>query len=290
MALRRAPKKAAGGLVAPGSGGVSSKAAPTPTPVVERDSEWRRLGEVLIAQDVVTQEDVDAALAIQEESGVRLGEILQAEKLVTADEMVAALAEQFGLAVVDLGRLEPEVDTVALLEESVARSLHVVPIRPAGGGYEVVTSDPAQPDLVDSVQAAMGAEITLVLSSPADVDRVTDRVYRAVASVGDAIKVFETRASERIGAEAAAADTSQVDVNAPIVQVVTMILSQAVRDRASDVHIEPMGSRVRVRNRIDGALHEVLSLPQSMAQALVSRIKIMADMNIVERRRPQDGQ
>ena len=98
--------------------------------------------------------------------------------------------------------------------------------------------------------------------------------------------MFEARASERV----AQAAVDEVDANAPIVQVVNTILTQAVRDRASDVHIEPMGDRVRVRNRIDGALHEVLSLPQAMSQALVSRIKIMADMNIVDRRRPQDGQ
>ncbi|MCB0964161.1 MAG: Flp pilus assembly complex ATPase component TadA, partial [Acidimicrobiales bacterium] len=109
------------------------------------------------------------------------------------------------------------------------------------------------------------------------------------AAVTDAVKVFEARVSERAGASATPA-SSEVDANAPVVQVVNTILTQAVREGASDVHIEPMGERVRVRNRIDGALHEVLSLPQSMAQALVSRIKIMADMNIVERRRPQDGQ
>ena len=102
--------------------------------------------------------------------------------------------------------------------------------------------------------------------------------------------MFEAR-PRRAKAEQVEEPTGQtVDENAPVVQVVNLLLSQAVSERASDVHIEPMDDRVRIRNRVDGALHEVLSLPVGMGPALVSRIKVMANMNIVERRRPQDGQ
>ena len=102
--------------------------------------------------------------------------------------------------------------------------------------------------------------------------------------------MFEARAQARRAEQSDEPVSQSVDENAPIVQVVNLILSQAVTERASDVHIEPMDDRLRIRNRVDGALHEVLSLPVGMGPALVSRIKVMANMNIVERRRPQDGQ
>jgi type IV pilus assembly protein PilB len=129
----------------------------------------------------------------------------------------------------------------------------------------------------------------LVVADPEDLARARAEVVRTGdTGLGDIIRAFESRATP--SATTGEALDFQVDANAPIVQVVSRIIEQAVAGRASDVHIEPMEDRVRIRNRIDGALKEVLSLPPSMAQALSSRIKIMAGLNIVERRRPQDGQ
>jgi type IV pilus assembly protein PilB len=151
----------------------------------------------------------------------------------------------------------------------------------------VVVADPARAGLVTLLGEGISEPMSFAVGAASEIEAAITRAYQATAAMSDAVRVFETRAAERAVPTAA---SNEVDETAPVVQVVTMILTQAVRDRASDVHIEPMGERVRVRNRVDGALHEVLSLPQSMALALVSRIKIMAEMNIVERRRPQDGQ
>ena len=112
--------------------------------------------------------------------------------------------------------------------------------------------------------------------------------YQATRDVGSHVQAYEAR--DQLRREAAKLESAQANDDAPVVQVVQMIITQALRDRASDIHIEPQGDRVRVRYRIDGALHDVLDLPGSIGPALVSRVKIMADMNIVERRRPQDGQ
>jgi type IV pilus assembly protein PilB len=120
------------------------------------------------------------------------------------------------------------------------------------------------------------------------VARVIDNSYRALSSVGDQVAAFESRDALRRAAVTAEAASANDD--APVVRVVQLVLTQGLRDRASDIHIEPQGERVRVRYRIDGALHEVLDLPGSIGPAVVSRIKIMGGMNIVERRRPQDGQ
>ena len=253
-------------------------------PVVEEERPL--LGAVLLEQGVVDQDQLDQALEAQQEAGVRLGEQLVAAEVLTTDQVLTGLAQQFGLKIASLGRSSIDPKAVSLLAEPMARALGAVPLSQKGDRLTLAVCDPARPGLRAELQELTGRICELVLGSEADVLEATDRAYQAAARVSDAVRVFEARVSER----AVVAEVDQVDANAPVVQVVSQVLTQAVRDGASDVHIEPMGERVRVRNRVDGALHEVLSLPQSMAQALVSRIKIMADMNIVERRRPQDGQ
>ncbi|MCU1497422.1 MAG: pilus assembly protein PilB [Acidimicrobiales bacterium] len=197
-------------------------------------------------------------------------------------------AGRFGLQAASLDEVSLDPKAVALLPEEKARELSAVPLSLKKDRLSVAVSDPGRAGLEAELAEATGMTPVLVVASEADVLAAIDRAYQAATTVNDAVRIFEARQSERSTTVPEA--STEVDATAPVVQVVSQILSQAVRDRASDVHIEPMGERVRIRNRVDGALHEVLSLPQSMAQALVSRIKIMADMNIVERRRPQDGQ
>jgi type IV pilus assembly protein PilB len=130
--------------------------------------------------------------------------------------------------------------------------------------------------------------LAFAVAPVADIRRAIETSYKSTERIGQVVAAYEAMAKDRPQVEVT--PIAAVDENAPVVQVVSLILEQAVRDRASDVHIEPLGDRVRVRNRTDGALHEVLSLPEAMAQPLISRIKVMSDLNIVERRRPQDGQ
>lgn len=202
---------------------------------------------------------------------------------------LADLASELGLETASLDGVSFDPKVVALLSEATARDLVAVPLVRTGARITVAVADPRREGLTEALTEELGQAPTLVVASEEDVLAAIDLAYGAATTVSDAVRVFEARMQERTSTAAADA-VNQVDANAPVVQVISQILTQGVRDRASDVHIEPMGDRVRVRNRVDGALHEVMSLPQSMAQALVSRIKIMADLNIVERRRPQDGQ
>ena len=135
---------------------------------------------------------------------------------------------------------------------------------------------------VDEYVAMMVGDVALVLAPPGDLSRGIDRAYRAIADVQQFVTAFESDTAQRAPEPA---PVIEVRENAPVVQVVNRLLTDAVRSRASDIHIEPQDNKVRVRFRVDGALHEPLHLPSSMAQPLVSRLKIMADMNIVERRR-----
>ncbi|GAA1154407.1 GspE/PulE family protein [Kribbella jejuensis] len=194
------------------------------------------------------------------------------------------LAEQHNLQLVDLRTVSPDPTAAALLDERTARSLVAVPLEVHD---DVVTAAVADPTVHQELQAALGRRVIVKLAAPTDVLHAIGTAYRALTGIDDRVKVFEARDAVRKDFRDDAPGASD---DAPVVQVVQLVITQALRDRASDVHIEPHGDRVRVRYRIDGALHDVLELPGSIGPAVVSRIKILADLNIVERRRPQDGQ
>jgi type IV pilus assembly protein PilB len=254
-----------------------------------------RLGDLLKQHNLVTEEQIEQALATQKETGKKLGHQLVDLGFVHERALAEVLAEQLDLEVVDLRHADLDEDLVSSLPEKIARELHAIPVKKVGNRIEVACGDPLAPELQSKLIQALESPVRLVVAGVADIQLAIDRSYTSTAKVDDAIRIFEARAEARKkekekDVESLPATTNVVDENAPVVQVVNLILEQAVRDRASDVHIEPYDDEVRVRVRTDGALHQVLSLPAVMAQSLVSRIKVMADMNIVERRRPQDGQ
>ncbi|HZX04960.1 GspE/PulE family protein [Kribbella sp.] len=191
------------------------------------------------------------------------------------------LAERYNLDLVDLRTVSPDPAAATLLDERTARYLAAVPLEI---DQDVVTVAVADPSIHDELRAVIGRRLILRLAAPTDVLHAIGTAYRALTGIDDRVKVFEARDAVRREVR------EEVSGDAPVVQVVQLVITQALRDRASDVHIEPHGDRVRVRYRIDGALHDVLELPGSIGPAVVSRIKILADLNIVERRRPQDGQ
>ncbi|MGZ6963617.1 MAG: GspE/PulE family protein [Acidimicrobiia bacterium] len=261
-----------------------------PARISAAPEERKRLGEVLVDRQLLTEAQLDEALAAQAGSGKRLGEYLVDAGILDERDLASALADQFGLEVVDLRRSVPSDDAVAALEDEQARDWLAIPLRRTEFGYDVAVADPSEPGLADKLRDQLHQPAKLYVAGVSDVRRAIDVAYKATSRVGEHVRLFEARAEARRAEHIDEAVGQQVDENAPVVQVVNLLLSQAVTERASDVHIEPMDDRLRIRNRVDGALHEVLSLPAGMGPALVSRIKVMANMNIVERRRPQDGQ
>ncbi|MGZ4735617.1 MAG: GspE/PulE family protein [Acidimicrobiia bacterium] len=261
-----------------------------PARISAAPEERKRLGEVLVDRQLLTGAQLDEALAAQAGSGKRLGEYLVDAGILDERDLASALADQFGLEVVDLRRSVPSDDAVAALEDEQARDWLAIPLRRTEFGYDVAVADPSEPGLADKLRDQLHQPAKLYVAGVSDVRRAIDVAYKATSRVGEHVRLFEARAEARRAEHIDEAVGQQVDENAPVVQVVNLLLSQAVTERASDVHIEPMDDRLRIRNRVDGALHEVLSLPAGMGPALVSRIKVMANMNIVERRRPQGGQ
>ena len=271
-------------------GALPEARTPEPSRPTVQATERKRLGEVLVDRSLLTAGQLDEALAGQAASGKRLGEYLVDTGILDERELATALAEQFNLEVVDLRREVPADEAVAALDEQHARDWRAIPLRRGEFGYDVAVADPSEPGLVDKLRDQLHQPAKLYVAGLSDVRRAIDVAYKATNKAGEHIRAFEARAQARRAEQVIEPVGQQVDENAPVVQVVNLLLSQAVTERASDVHIEPMDDRVRIRNRVDGALHEVLQLPVSMGPALVSRIKVMANMNIVERRRPQDGQ
>jgi type IV pilus assembly protein PilB len=260
-----------------------AQTAPTPT--------GRPLGQLLVGRGLVSEEQLQSALAQQSASGKRLGNLLVELGFLHERKLTDVLAEQLGLAVVDLSRAEIDPEVVALLNEEDARRLGAMPTHRDGSRIEVAVADPLAENLEQQLIELMGSLVRIKLAVQSDLDQAIDRVYAPSAELGDALRMFEAKLEERRAAQTPTAQVQTVvDENAPVVKIVNVILEQAVRDRASDVHIEPMGDTVRVRVRTDGALHQITTLPGPMGPSLVSRIKVMSDMNIVERRRPQDGQ
>ncbi|HEX6756321.1 MAG TPA: GspE/PulE family protein, partial [Mycobacteriales bacterium] len=248
-----------------------------------------RLGDLLVERSGVTPEQVAEAMLVRTKTDQRLGTVLLELGVIDERQLTDALAAQLGLPLANLQQIRPEPEAVALLTDSLARGLSAVPLRIAeDGAVEVAAADHSERVLAE-LRRAVGRPVRLLLAPPTELLRVLDATYRALSDVEDQVAAFTTGLDRR-RAGAPAVQSAAAETEGPVVQVVDKLVTQALRDRASDVHIEPQDDRVRVRFRIDGALHDVLSLPGSMAGAVASRIKILASMNIVERRRPQDGQ
>ncbi|HEY8720107.1 GspE/PulE family protein [Pengzhenrongella sp.] len=259
-----------------------------PSPVAPKAQFGALLGEILVRNAVLNTVALDEALLLQTAEGQRLGVVLVELGVISERDLAGALGEQVGLPVADLSRMVPDPDVAALLGESKARGMQAIPFGVSDDGVvQVALSDPS-PEIAEEVLRALARPAQLFVATTSEVRRAIDSMFRALTAVDDHVAAFTATTDVRASVQRTEVGDSAED--APVVRVVNLIITQALRDRASDVHIEPQDGKVRVRFRIDGALHDVLPLPAEMGPAVASRIKIMGGMNIVERRRPQDGQ
>jgi type IV pilus assembly protein PilB len=247
------------------------------------------LGEHLLARRLVTEEQLDEAQRNAAERGRSLGRVLIELGYVSEAGLVSILAEQLGLEFIDLSEASVDPQAVALVAEAVARRHSCLPVSFVDDVLVVAMADPANVVAVDDIRAMTKRDVRVVVATKADVTAAITRFYRM------------DRTAETLAEEVAAEQEkdAQLDLeaqlktagaeDAPIIKLVNLLITQAVSDRASDIHIEPGEHELRVRYRIDGVLHEVMSPPKSVQSGITSRLKIMADINIAERRIPQDG-
>jgi type IV pilus assembly protein PilB len=248
-----------------------------------------QLDSLLMARDLVTEEQLEEARQIAAERGRSLGRVLIELDYLREGDLVAILAEQLGLEFVDLSETQIDPSVLSFVPELLARKHNCIPVRidADDGRLVIAMADPANVVAVDDIRALSKKEVRTIVATKADVQNAINRNYRLDSAAESLVEEASAEAQGREDLEAVAESASAED--APIIKLVNLLITQAVQDRASDIHIEPGEKDLRVRYRIDGVLHEVMSPPKSVQAGITSRLKIMADINIAERRIPQDG-
>ncbi|GIX49504.1 MAG: type II secretion system protein GspE [Candidatus Tectimicrobiota bacterium] len=250
------------------------------------------LSEILLATTALTPEQLAQAQELSAQKHLRLEEVLLQQRLLSEDELLQAQSQQLGLPYwKELP--DSEFDPALMLQVPLAfaRQHKLVPIRKENGAVLVATCRPLALQPLDDLSALLGAPVEPVLSSEREIISALNRLYDTSAqAAAKVIEDLDVRALDKLAHELEGPqDLLDQDSEAPIIQLVNLILAQAVRDRASDIHIEPFERALRVRYRIDGVLHDVLTPHKRLQAAITSRLKIMADLNIAEKRLPQDG-
>ncbi|MBI4337343.1 MAG: Flp pilus assembly complex ATPase component TadA [Chloroflexi bacterium] len=246
--------------------------------------ESQKLGQELVRRKLISPADLVEAIRVQKQEGRPLVEVLAAVGPVSPAQLLAALVAAQELPVVDLKQDPIDPAVTRYIPEALARRHRCIPIRIQENTLVVAMADPENLQAVGDLQAQAAMRLQVVLAAPAQIEEAIDLFYKATAELAAHLQDYQTTGQE---APPAAEESSST---APAVKTLELLLEQAVRERASDVHIEPHFDRVQVRYRVDGMLWEAVSLPTAIHAPLLSRIKILAQMNIAERRLPQDGQ
>jgi type IV pilus assembly protein PilB len=244
-----------------------------------------QLGTLLIERGLCTPLQVDAAMVEQARSGVSLGRVLVDQGVLTETDLVATLAAQVGLEFVDLHDRQIDPTASGAVSDALARRYQALPIAWDGSTLVVAMADPSNVLAVDDIRSVTGADVRIVVATRSAIEAAINRTNRLDADVEDVTAGALDLAED----DQDLASIREVTEDAPIVKLANLLIRQAIQDRASDIHIEPTEHDVRIRYRIDGVLHEVMRSPKRVQSGLISRIKIMADLDIAERRLPQDG-
>lgn len=254
-----------------------------------------RLTEILINNKLITQVQLEQALLVQKEKGGRLSDIIVALKFIKESELVSTLSEGLGLPLMDLKRFKIDPEVVKIIPIDIARHYQMVPLSKMGDTITLATADPLNIFAIDHVSSLTGYRINPIIAGSQDIAQTIELIYpdSTKGIIDDLVKEMSASSIELIREEREDLPSDQeLDVmsrQAPVIQITNMILEEAVRKKASDILIEPFSKKLRVRYRIDGILYEEKSPPKNIHASIVSRIKIMSDLNIAEHRLPQDG-
>ncbi|MFC1937479.1 GspE/PulE family protein [Chloroflexota bacterium] len=246
------------------------------------------LGQILIEAKLVSEEQLRQVKEQQLQTGEKMERILMQRRLVTPQQLAFLVSMQLGIPYVNLRRQGIQPSALPLVPESIARKYSVIPIDTTDGMILMAMEDPRDIQAIEDIAALTRRRVEPVICTPQDIQEMIDLNYKVGEEIEQQLSQIPTRyqtvrlEQSRVSAEAIA--------QAPVVRAIDLLIKQAVRDRASDIHVEPQEDKLRVRYRIDGILSEIMSLPLSVHPPLLSRLKIMAGLNIAERRRPQDGQ
>jgi len=250
-----------------------------------------RIGELLVKENLLTTEQLRKAREQAKSQGQRLGAQITKLGFLQENQLSEFVAKQYGVPDINLDEFDIDPAVIQLIPEEVAQKHTVIPVNRAGSTLILATADPSNIFAIDDIKFLTGYNVEVVVAAEEQIKRAIDRYYDKANALDDIMGDFDDSDMEVV------TDTDDVDVNAlakesedaPVVKLVNLILTDAVKRVASDIHIEPYEKEFRVRYRIDGVLYEVMKPPLKLKNAITSRIKIMAELDIAERRLPQDG-
>jgi type IV pilus assembly protein PilB len=259
----------------------------------------RRLGDLLVAEGLITEAQLRQALGDQKGKADKLGSVLVRQGSITEEQLIGFLSRQYGIPSITLVNLEVDAETLRLVPPHIAKKYEVLPVKRIGGTLTLAMSDPTNVFALDDIAFMTNLQILPVVAPQAAIRRALDANYEAGPSVSSMTDMMSEITGDASNVEVLEDDqaSKQVDVfelkesadEAPVVKLVNMVLVDAIRKGASDLHWEPYEKTFRIRFRIDGVLHEMLSPPKRLEPAIISRLKIMSNLDISERRLPQDG-
>jgi len=259
--------------------------APTSLPTSER-----RLGEVLLAEGLINEAQLGRALATQSVSLTPLGTVLVNQGAMQEDRLTMVLSVHLGAPIADLKKGDVDAEVARSVPQDFARRHLVLPLRRDNGQLVVAMSDPGNLPVLNDIRLITGLPVAPYIASPSDILANLSRIHSMSPRLHEAARTLQ-ESRPQIGFDRVMTlELANITATSPAVEIVNLLITQGLRDRASDIHIEPQKDFLRVRFRIDGVLQDMAHLPSSTGAALASRVKIMAGMNIVERRRAQDGQ
>jgi len=248
-----------------------------------------KIGEMLLKGNLITQEQLRSALDVQKKTRERIGSVLVKAGTIKESELLSFLGRQFNIPVVDLSKYDINPEVVRLLPEEMVQKNMALPINRVGAKLIVAVADPSNMAILDAIGFKTGYAVELVMASEKDISAAINKFFDQTLEFQDIISELDDEL-EIVREEEV--DTTELERgldDAPVVKLVNFILTDAIKRRASDIHVEPYEKEYRVRYRIDGVLYEVMRPPLKMRNAISSRLKILASLDIAERRLPQDG-
>ncbi len=256
-----------------------------------------RLGEILVKENLITSDQLKQALEHQKASGGRLGTVLMKLGFISDDEITGVLSRQYGVPSINLKYYEVEASVIKLIPQDTAVRYQVVPLSRVGSTLTIAMTDPTNVFAMDDIKFMTGFNVEPVVASETAITEAIAKFYGDVESEEQLSKVIKDLAGEEGGDLELAAEEQEMDLaeleraaeEAPIIKLVNLILTDAVKRGASDIHVEPYEKELRVRFRIDGILQTVMNPPIRLRDAMISRVKIMSKLDISEKRLPQDG-
>lgn len=251
-----------------------------------------RLGELLVRNQLISDDQLAKAVAEQKKEGIRLGAALIKLGYVQESDLASFLSKHYGVPSINLSEFDVDPAVIALVPAAVAQKYQLVPINRAGATLIVAMADPSNIFAIDDIKFMTGFNVEVVVAAEAAIKDAIDNYYDQSSSLADVMNGLEDFDDLELVDEQALDDVGELErasEDAPVVKLVNLILTDAIKKKASDIHIEPYEHIFRVRYRIDGVLYEVMKPPKKLKNAITSRLKIMADMDIAERRLPQDG-